>query len=195
MALTVFANTAALNARLGVLENAQVRAARPTSGQETFSRHFADSNTVAAASGTVKLVYFTAEEAMTVASLKVVTGGTAATIPTLAKLGLYSVAGNGDLTRIGITANDTALLTAANTEYTAALLASVAVTQGQRLAHAMIVTATGQPTMAGMVRALALTGIGTRMYGQVSGQTDLPASISAGSVTNSNTMHYGLILP
>ena len=193
----VAAADAALDTRLDILENSPTVAAKPTSGIETYSRLYGNSNTVTVTSGVLKLTYFTADVALTVGNLKVVTGaiGSSGTAPTLCKLGLYSVAANGDLTRIAITANDVTMFEVAVSEITRAVTSPVAVTQGTRLALAVLVVSTGTlPQLAGATPSITLASISPRIYGQVSSQSDLPATIVA-PVANSNTMHYGVILP
>jgi hypothetical protein len=188
----------ALDTRLTIIERQPAAAARPTSGQETFSRYWATSNTITVTSGVLKLTYFTADATEAVNSLGAFTGAqAAAATPTLCKMALFSVAGNGDLTLIAVTANDTSLFAAATTRYTKATTAQATRTAGQRYAHGLlVVTGTTAPQMAGATPSIALVGdFPVRIYGQLTGQTDIPSSIPAGSLTNSNTMHYGLILP
>ena len=193
----VAAADAALDARLDILENSPTVAAKPTSGIETFSRLFANSNTITVATGTVKLTYFTADAALTVGNLKVVTGttGSSGTAPTLCKLGLYSVAANGDLALIASSANDVTMFGAATSEVIRAVTTPAAVAQGARLALAVLVVSTGTlPQLAGATPSITLLALDKRLYGQISGQTDLPATWTTG-VATSNTVHYGVILP
>jgi hypothetical protein len=139
-----------------------------------------------AASGTLWITYFRAPISYTVANLKAYSGTTAAgATPTLARLGLYSVATNGNLTLLSGTTNDTTLFSATNTGYTRALGASQAVTYGQWYATAvLLVTAAALPTLFGTTSGSNGLAAATapRLSGSLGGQSDLPASITAGSV-------------
>ena len=187
----------ALSSRLDAVEYQPEEANRLAAGQETFSRIYATGNGIAITSGVLKLAYLTAFRSETINSLKVNTGGTgAAATPTLCRLGLYSVAGNGDLTLIASTANDTTLFSSANTGYTKALTSGVAVTKGQRYAVAiLVVSGTTMPSLAGIGISISLGGESPRVYGQVNAQADLPASISAGSIVNGAQLHYAVMVP
>lgn len=186
-----------LSSRITQAELQPEQANRSTEGQEVFTRTYATSNAVVVTSQVLKLTYFTAYRTETITSLRVYTGAVAAAAtPTTCKMGLYSVAGNGDLTRIGITANDTTLFNIAVQPFTRAMTASVSVTAGQRYALAVLVDSTQtMPQLAGALPSIALVSTSPRIYGQVSGQTDIPASISTASIVNSNTMHYGILIP
>jgi hypothetical protein len=186
-----------LSSRITLTELQPEQANRSTEGQETFSRTYATSNAVTMTSQVLKLTYFTAYRTETINSLRTYTGAVAAgATPTTCKMGLYTVAGNGDLTRVGITANDTTLFSVVTTAYTKAMTASVSVTAGTRYAIAVLVDSTQtMPQLAGALPSIALVSTSPRIYGQITGQTDIPSSISAGSVTNSNTMHYGILIP
>lgn len=174
--------------------NDQVAANRVLSpAQETMPREYVDQNNVAGLSGLMELTYFTAYRSQTVNSLRSYTGGTAAAAtPTLCRMGLYSVAGNGDLTLIASTPNDTTVWAAANTAYTRAVSAPVSVTKGTRYAFArLVVTAATPPSWAAMGLALALNSVAPRLQGQLSGQTDLPASVTAASVNTGSVRRFG----
>lgn len=177
----------------------QEREARVTTGQEVFSRDLAVTSGTATVSQLVKLSYFTAYKTETITKLASVTGSTAAAAtPTLCRMGLYSVAANGDLTLVASTANDTALWAATNTVYEKAISspASYNVLKGKRYAFAtLIVTGAAAPSMAASTQAVGVVGIAPRQQGQLSGQSDLPASISAGSVQNGGVRHYGELRP
>lgn len=150
-------------------------------------------STAAGASGTdqLMLTYFTAARTETIGTLTVVTGTTAAgATPTLCRMGIYSVAANGDLTLVASTANDTALFAATSTSYAKALSASVGLTAGDRYAvGVLVVSAAAIPTFVGHLgatasAATALTSLVTpRRLGRVLSQTSLPSSVSAGSVS------------
>lgn len=166
---------------------------RITTGMEVFPREFADNLNNSLPTGTVSLTYFTAYKTMPVASLRTAVGNTAAAAtPTLCKMGLYSVAANGDLTLIASTANDTTLWSAVTTIYTKALAAGVTLQRGQRYALAcLVVTSAAAPMLICNQPSSILAAEGPRLTGQLGSQTDLPASITAGSVVATNRRIYG----
>jgi hypothetical protein len=167
-------------------------------GESTIPRYLATLTTGNPGTGRLTLAYFTATKAETVTSIKTITGGTAAAAtPTLCKMGVYSVADNGDLTLVGQTANDTTLFAAASTAYTRALATSFTKVAGQRYAFAqLVVTAAASPTFVSSPGGNnAETGVAPRMSGSLTGQTDLPASIASGSVAAWSSPLYAVLLP
>ena len=142
-------------------------------------------------SGSLHLTYFDADKTAVVTTVGARSGGTAAgATPTVARIGLYSVAANGDLTLIASTANDTALFSAANTNYSKSFSASATVTRGQRLAvGVLVVSGATMPTLVGNSGNAGSSelAIAPRLCGLVTGQTDLPSSVAAGSVSNSGS--------
>lgn len=192
---------AASNVEAALQEAAQLMylRAQALTGAETMSRMSA-TTTNTTASGQLRLGYFTASTATTVANALIATGTTAAAAtPTVVRIGLYSVATNGDLTLVASTPNDTTLLAAVNTLYTKALSASYQLVAGQRYALGfLIVTAAATPTIAGTFpasSATALAALNPRLCGVVTGQTDLPASVLAANVTNTTNMPYLAVTP
>lgn len=168
-----------------------------TTGQSTIRRGAAQS-TLTLTSGRVRLGYFTARKSETVVSLRTVATGAAGATPTLGKVGLYTEAANGDLTRVAATANTTSLwATAAPTGYETALTASYAVTKGVRYAVAVLcVTSATAPTIGCEIAGLITeTPRSPRQCGHIDGQTDLPSSISAGSIIDSTLRPYAVLLP
>lgn len=149
-------------------------------------------------SGNLRLAYFTAKKDRTITTTRtlVLSGGTAAgATPTLCRVGIFSVAANGDLTLIGSTPNDTALWAATNTRYTKALSASCAVIAGRRYAFGvLVVTGATAPTLAGNSALVAAeAGESPRLGGLVSSQSDLPSSVAAGSVGDTGQLVYGVL--
>lgn len=170
-------------------------------GVTTLPRHIAGSNTAVSlgASGTIRLVYFQAPRTETITQLAVVTGTTGAgATPTLVRWGVYSVAGNGDLTLAGAIANDTTALAVASTRYLRSLTSSYGSVAGNWYAFGiMVVTGAALPTLAGISlnAATAQASASPRISGQLAGQTDLPSSILAGNVAASNALILGEVLP
>jgi hypothetical protein len=170
-----------------------------TVGEEVMPRLLADS-TIGLASGQLKLTYFTAHKTETTTQVRVISGSTAAgATPTLVRLGLYSVAANGDLTLVASTANDTTLFAAVNSIYTRSWSSSYVKVAGQRYALGIVlVTAAATPIIAGKPSPTAMYGSGElaaspRLTG-FSNQTDLPATLAAGSVGSNQQPFYGVIL-
>jgi len=168
-------------------------------GQETFPRIFAQ-GACTLSTGNLRVAYFTAERTRVTTQVRafVATTGAAAT-PTLARIGVYSVADNGDLTLVASTANDTSLFATIGAGYTRALTSSLTLVQGQRYAAGpLVVTGVTAPNVMGIGlgsgSSVALADT-PRMNGQVSGQTDLPASVPAASVVATGSMPWVVLLP
>lgn len=168
-----------------------------TAGQETINRLDAWADTVPVVSGRLQLCFFTARKSETIASLRMSTGLTASGALTLAKMGLYSVAGNGDITLIGSTANDTSLFMGTYTNYTRALTAPVAVTKGSRYGFAYLLVGSSAATFAGAPWGGSNAEAATLplMAAVLTGQTDLPASVAVGSLSGFGRFTYGVMLP
>lgn len=171
-----------------------------TTGESTYRRRFVSSTAVSSGTQNIKLTYFTARVTGAYTQLRAYSGATPATLATLAKMAVFSVAGDGTLTCIGVTANDTSLFASGSTEYTAATTASFNITAGQRYAFGvLVVTAGTAPTLTGMNIALgAIAARAPRLAGTVAGQADMPAvsgTIAAGSVTATGGSPYGELVP
>lgn len=169
-----------------------------TVGQETIPRLLANATAVATGTGSLRLTFFTARKSETVASIRTLSGAqAAAATPTLARIGLYSVAGDGSITLIGSTASDTTLYAGVNTSYTRALTTPVAVTRGNRYAVGiLIVTAAVAPTLVGALPVQGPeAGIAPRLAGLVGGQANLPANLASGAITDTAHMSYAVLLP
>lgn len=174
-------------------------------GQEILNRRIVNSVTVGLnASGNLRLTHFTARKTGAVGQVRLITGSTgAAATPTLVRVGVYAEAADGGLALIGATVNDTALFSAAATTYTKALAAAAQVTQGRRYAvGVLVVSAAALPTFAGVAGASAggisssELAITPRINGNLAGQTDLPSTITTGSVAASGTgLLYAALLP
>lgn len=179
---------------------AAVFADRLTTGQEVFIRDAArDSLTMS--SGTLRLTYFTSRKTETVTQAKVYTANTAAgATPTLIRIGLYTEAGNGDLTLVASTPNDTSLLSGANAEYAKSFSASYGLVLGSRYAIGLIVvTAAAAPTVVGNTFGGIVNGAmpnrAPRLVSVFTGQTDLPSSITNANQAATFNRLYAEILP
>ena len=168
---------------------------RMDAGQETIPRWAASVNTISMPTGTVRLAYFVARRNATVTAVKVWSGGTAAgATPTLVKFGLYSVDSSGNLTLMSATASDTSIFASAATAYSRNLLASQAVQADQLYAiAAIVVTSAATPTVDGCtVQPTSDTTLSPALCFNLTGQTDLPASITFASLTATGSVVYAV---
>jgi hypothetical protein len=168
------------------------------SGDSTFPRRTIAQSTVSTGNGNLRLTYFVSRIGETVTQVRTLSGTTAAVGTTLAKVGVYSEDASGNLTLIGATANTTTLWATINTAYTTSLSSSFAKTRGVRYAvGTLVVGTTTSPTLQGITAPTVPveTSQQPRMSGLISGQTDLPSSITAASLLDNNTQHYAVLLP
>lgn len=137
--------------------------------------------------------YRTATVGGTVTTAQTQTGGTAAAAtPTLCKVGLYTVDSSGNLTLVASTANTTSLWAGTFTSYETALTQSYNIIPGQRYAAGvLIVTAGAAPTLNGVNATWEtdVTARSPRVAASISGQTDLPSSVAAGSLSNTGKLY------
>lgn len=186
--------------QFNILDQSLSEADLLASGEEVFTRRMPMSGSVLSTSQVLRLSYFTARKTETISSVRVFSGGTAAgATPTLCRVGIYTVAADGALTLIASTVNDTALFASSTTAYTRSLSASFVKQRGQRYALGILVvtgaTAPTFPGIAGGVLPVTEPGMAPRISGQLAAQADLPASIAAGSVTDSQNSPYGVLVP
>lgn len=179
----------------------------PTTGEETVSRDVLSGGGVGGVTlGTQNLLlsYFTARHTGSVASaITRTTVAAAGATPTICRIGIYSVASNGNITLIGSTANDTALWNAINTTYTKALSAPTALTAGSRYAVGLLcVTSAAAPVVLGGAAATVqapIMDLAPRMTGLVASQSNLPSSVANASITNAGgtaaARHYARLVP
>lgn len=168
-------------------------------GGEPYDRAWATAG-LTMTTQTLRLSYFTAHKSVSVSSVLVLQGSTAAgATPTLVRFGLWTAGRDGALNAlVASTANDTALLAgSANTEVTKALSASYTFIPGQRYAGgALVVTAATAPTILGRGTG-NVSATAKRvpcLSGSVGSQTDLPTSVAAGSVSaNTNSPYIAFI--
>jgi hypothetical protein len=170
-----------------------------TSGEGTTLRENATTGAaVAATTGIMRLAYFTALKSETTTAVRVGTGTTAAAAtPTLCRIGLYSIAANGDGTLVASIANDTTLFAGASTSYTRSWSTPYAKVAGQRYAVGLlVVSGATTPTLNGVaLSSSAEAAVAPRLAGLISGQTDLPSSFVAGDVAVYGGLLYAAILP
>lgn len=144
-------------------------------------------------SGRLALSYFQVARGLTVSQIRTFTAATAAATPTLCRVGIYSVAANGDLTLAASIANDTTIWNAVTSTFTRSLTASLALAPGATYAFGQLYVGTTVPTWPCASMAAidpAETAISPRVTGSLTGQTDLPGSITAGSVGTLGSYYY-----
>jgi len=135
------------------------------------------------ATGTVGLTFFTASRSETINTLTAYSGSSAAGAnATLSKIGIYSIAANGDGTLIVSTANDPTMFLATYSAYARSLTSSWNKVYQQRYATALLVVgASPMPNFLG--QALVPTGgqastelLSPIFCARILAQVDLPAS-------------------
>ena len=158
--------------------------------------------TIALVNGVVSLQYFTAPTIQAMTKFYAYTRATAAVGTTLARMGLYSVAANGDLTLVARTANTTTMFNttfAPNTvamDATGGYVSTYTPAVGGRFAIALLVVGTTTaPTLYGTVSLPTLTGWDPVLNKKLTGQTDLPASITAASLADDGNLIQTALVP
>jgi hypothetical protein len=148
-------------------------------GQMVIPRLIANGS-VSMTSGTVVLTSFVGDKSEPITKISASTWSTAAgATPTLCKMGVYSIAANGDATLVASCANDTTLFNGTFGWFQRNLTSTWNKVEGQRYAAAtLVVSGATMPTMHG-ISNLQGTDIAFLPFLSMSrtGQTDLPASI------------------
>lgn len=169
-----------------------------TAGEETMPRWAASNLTnITLSSGTFRVAYFRARKNETVTQIRMQSGSTAAgATPTLVQFGLYSVDSSGNLTLLSSISNDTSIFASANTDYTRNMAASVTLAQGQQYAiGAIVVTAATAPTVTGVICSTGSSNSNDpRLTAVWTGQSSLPSSVTAGSLSTSSSFMYAQVL-
>jgi hypothetical protein len=168
-----------------------------TTGESTLLRRQCNAANVPSGTGNCRFTFFTARKTETVTQIRTISGSTAAVTSTLCRVGIYSVDGSGNLTLIASTANDTALWAATNTAYTKSLSDSFSKVRGTRYAVGLIFVGTTAPTFVGINTGFASSefGIGPRLGALTGSNADLPATVAVGSLTDTSTQSYTVLLP
>lgn len=163
-----------------------VRAGDIITGEQSISRYDATADFIAPASGACTFMYFTAGSNRQVTKATMVCGSTARSTPTLIRIGLYTVAANGDMTLVASTPNDTALLASSYTPYEKALSVAYTFVPGQRYAAALLEVATTPGNVYGCPSFVSNAGISPRICATKTGLSDLPASQTDATLTANN---------
>lgn len=167
-------------------------------GISAFSRMLTNSS-LAPTTQQLVLSYFKAPKNAPAVQQRYYCTTAAGATPSLVRFALFSVDANGDLTRIAITPNDTALFSAANAAATKAYSAAAAVIAGQLYAAGRLIVSAaafppiicngGQPTVGELIM-----GTAPRLSGVIAAQADIAASYTAAQVANYNRREYCEIL-
>jgi hypothetical protein len=167
-----------------------------TTGEETFPRLLATSDPQLTPSR-LTLTYFTARKSEPITQVRTFTRGIAAATITLNRIGIYSVAANGDLTLVASTVNDVSLWSGTFATYTRSLTSTWSKQAGRRYAWGFLSVATTGPKLSGVLPVSGGEGgQGPRINGSVDSQTDLPSSITSGTVaTSAGTNVYAVAMP
>lgn len=171
---------------------------RLTSGEEVLPR-LTVASSAALADGTMRLSYFTARKTEAITQMRMGSGNTAAgATPTLARFGVYSEdATTGDLTLLAAIASDTALFAATSTQYTRTLTSTFNKVAGTRYAVGVLMkSGAAFPSIAGVVTTSSSdAALAPRLSAALTGQTDLPATVTAASLVVSTLIPQAIFLP
>jgi parallel beta-helix repeat protein len=166
--------------------------------QENMPRWAATALTsITMGSGVVRLSYVVARRTETITQIEYSTGNTAAgATPTLVRFGVYSVDSAGNLTLLASTASDTSIFAASQTDYARSLTSSIQVVEGQTYAVGVIVvTAAAAPALIGVLAATpSLNAQTPRLSASLTGQADLPASVTVGSLGATQSLPYAALM-
>jgi len=166
-----------------------------TTGEEILPRLNVPGAQQLAASGTLHLTYFTARKTEAITKIRMLSDGTAATGTTLARMGIYSVDGGGNLTLVASCANDATLFSGTYTPYQKTLTATFNKVKGTRYAIGVLVVGAGMPAITGTTCAGADASLAPRLCGIVTGQANLPASVTAATVAEDYRIFQATIAP
>jgi len=164
-------------------------------GEELMSRRDVIGASPLAASGTLHLSYFTARKTETANTIRMLTDNLAATGVTLARMGIYSVDGAGNLALVAACANDVTLFDDVYSPYQRALTSPFDKVKGTRYAVGILVVGGGMPSMTGITCSGADASLPPRLCGIVAGQADLPANITGGAVIEDYRIFQATIAP
>lgn len=146
-------------------------------------------NGATVASGELNLTYFQAPVDDTYEHLALAGHATAAVDLTMAKVGIYSVDGSWNLTRIGSTDNETDILGTPYLTYPMDLLAPVSLTRGGIYAVGQLIKAATPPSLVGAY-VVPDANLEPRLCGLLTDQDDLPETITDAAVSYNYRAFY-----
>lgn len=165
-----------------------------STGAEVFPRtQISASNTLS--TGTLNVTMFTPPQTVTVSNFGFAIG-TAMVGGTLAQAGLFTIA-SGNLTLVARCVPSTAALFASGygtIGFDPTLASSYTLQRGVRYAYGLLqIGASTAPTAKGMTVATGVVGITPVLAQQVSGQSSMPTTMNAGSLTASINVNWGYL--
>jgi len=165
-----------------------------TAGENTMPRQHINVSTLSPGNGNLRLTFFVTRKTETITSIRTICN-IAQVGATLARIGIYSVDGSGNLTLVASTANDTTLWNATGAA-TRSLSASLSKVRGQRYAIGVLVVGTStSPQLSGNgLVGTSECAVAPRLCGFVGSQTDLPASVAVGSVSDTFHQYYAALV-
>ena len=166
------------------------------SGEAIFPRMCMNSS-VSTTLGVLLITYWTAATSGTATTVTTSTGGTAGSVLTYAAVGIYSVAANGDLTKLTDTGDLHASLWASTyTVYASSLSPSFTRVAGTRYAIGVLTTGTTAPSLLGNNFAGGFTTSTPLAAGtNGSGLTSLPSSVAHGSISGGYNAAEAIVAP
>lgn len=168
-------------------------------GHEAFSREHISSLGLNHSQGNLRLTYWRALKSSSFTNIEIPTGTTPSSgaAPTLCQGAVFSVAENGELTRLASTTHDATLFGTASADTIKALDATVEIVEGQWYANATLVVTTGTaPTAQGQNPGSAgVAGRSPRLAGVITSQTAIASSYTAGQVADNANRVWTALLP
>lgn len=155
---------------------------------------------IAMTSTILRLCYFTARKTEAITQVRLWSGGVAAgATPTVIRVGWWTADAAGALLAlVAATAHDATLLAGLNTAYTKSFAASGAKVRGTRYACGLlVVTGATVPQVTGSTAGAqgGIMGAAPARCMSIAGQSDLPPSVAAGSLTASVSRPYFILMP
>lgn len=150
------------------------------------------------ASGALALTFFNPSKTQTMGKLRIGNGSTAAAAtPTLCRAGVYKEEIDKSLTLVGSIANDTTLWSAASTIYSRNLTTPFVIEAGARYALGiLVVSAFAMPTFKSTSAVASSEALmDPKLCASVTGLSDLPSTIAAGSLLGTSLMLYAVVEP
>lgn len=163
-----------------------------STGLQTMPRWTLSGTSCSTLTGYLYLTYATAHKTMSVSSMRMMCGTTAAgATPTLLRLGIYRVDPvSGDLTLVGSTDSDTSLFASPSAVVSKDLAAAVTLTGGTRYAFGFIVvTSATAPSVYGATVPAAIAEYSPRRTGVLIA-SNLPGSIPNANLSSSGQLMY-----
>ena len=163
---------------------------QPTGGIDNIGRGGVSFGSSSSVLGAIFFTYFTPLKNITVSEITMRTVAPAGSGITLARMGLYTIATNGDSTLVARTANDTTLFTSTNTTYTRSFdttggyPATYSLVAGTRYASAVIITGTSTANLVSSFSIGAVSALPPRISGARTSQTDLTTTNTADDIVN-----------